>query len=215
MSSAYLPSMKLVIVLKSTGTILMILGFALTAACQTEKFSSRIYFPGYVGLNIPSGDEQTSMRPGFSLNTAVEYRPVYTNAVFIRFNYDALSNKYTSAPSQIPTNVTQGKLNANFFMLGVGYRHAMGRWAAYVLGQPGFNISGYSSASYNSTGISIGNVSSDHPAMKFSAGFEYYIVPHFALVAEPGFYHLFDIRHTAILNPNYLSYNIGFTTTLF
>jgi hypothetical protein len=107
--------------------IALVLRFALPAACQTETFASRIYFPGAIGINILSGDEQTSMRSGFSLVTAIEYRPKYTNAIFFRFNYDALSNKYNSFASQIPTNVTQGKLTANFFMLGLGYRHTKGK----------------------------------------------------------------------------------------
>jgi hypothetical protein len=207
--------MKLNIINKCFLVILLSLKFTLPAICQTENFSSRIFFPGAVGLNIPSGDEQTSIKAGFSLLTAIEYRPHYTDNIFFRFNYDVLSNKYISLPSRIPTNVTQGKLSASFLVLGVGYRHSVGRYAIYALAQPGFNLSSYSRVSDNSTGISISNVSRDHPALKFSTGIEYYIVPHFALVAEPGFYHSFEVRHGFILNSNYLSYNIGFTTTLF
>ncbi|MDR3695326.1 MAG: outer membrane beta-barrel protein [Mucilaginibacter sp.] len=195
---------------------LLMLCFVLFAFGQTDKFASRIYFPGGIGLNIPSGDEQLSVRPGFSVITGVEYRPKYTNAIFFRFNYDALSNKYKSLPYQVPTNVIRGKLNADFFMLGVGYRRAISSKAAvYILGQPGISSSGYSSVSINSNGYSIMNVSAYHPAGKAAFGFEYYIVPHFALVAEPGYYHLFSGHGGFIINPNYVLYNIGFTTTLF
>jgi hypothetical protein len=201
--------------LSSLVTLNLIFFFVLSASGQTEKFSSRIFFPGMVGLNIPSGDEQTSIRPGFSLVTAIEYRPVYTNHIFFRFNYDALSNKYKSYAYQVPTNVTQGKLNANFFMLGVGYRRQISGIGIYALLQPGLNTSSYNTVSNTATGVAVGSVSNSHVAFKFSTGIEYYIVPHFALVAEPSFYHLQPNHNGLTLNPNYISYNIGFTTTLF
>lgn len=195
--------------------ILFFITATLSAFCQQERFASRIYFPGLIGINIPSGDEQVSMRSGFSLLTAIEYRPTYAGPLFLRFNYDALSNKYKSLASQIPTNVTRGKLTASFFLLGMGYRRHINNFGIYALFQPGLNSSGYNTASANETGVSVGVISSNHLAYKISAGFEYYIVPHFALVAEPAFYHLFNNRTAQILNPNYISYNIGFTTTLF
>ncbi len=200
---------------KSCLATLIIAGFGLSAACQTEKLSSRIYFPGSVGINVPSGIGQTSVRAGFSLITAIEYRPKYTNNIFFRFNYDALSNKYKSLSYQVPTNVTEGKVNANFFLLGVGYRHTIGGIGIYALLQPGLNTSGFNTVTNNLTGISVGSVNSNHLSFKFSTGVEYYIVPHFALVAEPSFYHLFPNTQGYTLNPNYLSYTIGFTTTLF
>lgn len=201
--------------LKSGLTLCFIVGFMLSGFCQTEKFSSRIYFPGLIGLNIPSGDEQTSIKSGFSVVTAIEYRPKYINHIFFRFNYDALSNKYKSYAYQVPTNVTQGKLSANFFLLGIGYRRQVNGVGIYALIQPGLNTTNYNTVSNTASGVSIGGVSNNHVAFKFSTGIEYYIVPHFALVAEPGFYHLLQNRNGFILNPNYLSYTIGFTTTLF
>ncbi|SDF76217.1 outer membrane beta-barrel protein [Mucilaginibacter sp. P19] len=182
---------------------------------QTEKFTSRLYFPGGVGINIPSGDEQVSMKRGSVLNTAVEYRPAYMNTVFFRFNYDALNNKYKSKAGEVPTNVTEGKLSASFFLLGVGYRRKLNRLGIYALLQSGYNSSGYNNTSVNSNGITVSSVSTKHPAVKISAGVEYYIVPHFALVFEPAYYHLYKAKSPYILNPDYVSYSIGFTTTLF
>jgi len=203
------------IALKSWVTFCFWGGFILSGFCQTEKFTSRIFFPGLIGLNIPSGDEQTSIKSGFSLVTAIEYRPTYTNNIFFRFNYDALSNKYKSFAYQVPTNVTQGKLSANFFLLGIGYRRQVNGIGIYALFQPGLNTSNYNTVSNTASGVSVGSISNNHVAFKFSTGIEYYIVPHFALVAEPGFYHLLQNRNGVTLNPNYLSYTIGFTTTLF
>jgi hypothetical protein len=203
------------IVLSCVTTLCFMLVFVQHSIGQTEKFSSRIFFPGLVGLNIPSGDEQTSIKSGFSLVTAIEYRPVYTNHIFFRFNYDALSNKYKSFAYQVPTNVTQGKLSANFFLLGVGYRRQVSGIGIYALLQPGLNTSSYNTVVNSTNGVSVGSISNSHVSFKFSTGIEYYIVPHFALVIEPSFYHLLPNHNGITLNPNYLSYNIGFTTTLF
>jgi opacity protein-like surface antigen len=196
-------------------TVLLTIGVVLSGLCQSEKFSSRIYFPGSIGLNIPSGDEQTSVKAGFSLTTAIEYRPRYTNNVFFRFNYDALSNNYKSFANQVPTNVTQGKLSADFFLLGIGYRRQVTKIGIYALFQPGLNTSSYSTATNGATGVTVGSISTNHFSFKFSTGVEYYVVPHFALVAETAFYHLMKNQSYTPLNPNYISYNIGFTTTLF
>jgi len=189
---------------------------SMTAHGQTENLSSRFYFPGLIGMGVPSGDEQTSMKTGFTLNTACEYRPVYANSYFFRFNYDNISNKYYNMDSPIPTNVKRGKLSSNFFLLGVGYRRKFQRIGAYLLLQPGYNISNYTVVDYSSNStLAIGNASSNHFSGKLCGGVEYYIVPHFALVFEPAYYHLFPGNNSYILNPNYISYNIGFTTTLF
>lgn len=190
---------------------------SMIAHAQTENISSRFYFPGLIGIGVPSGDEQTSMKTGTTLNTACEYRPVYINSYFFRFNYDDISNRYYTLNSPIPTNVKRGKLSSNFFLLGAGYRRKFQRIGAYILLQPGYNVSNYTVVNYNkiNSTIEIGSSSIDHFSGKLCGGIEYYIVPHFALVFEPAYYHLFPGNNSYILNPNYISYNIGFTTTLF
>lgn len=172
-------------------------------------------FPGMIGIGIPSGDDQTSMHTGFALNTALEYRPVYTNSYFYRFNFDNISNQYHAVDVSVPTNVKYGKLNTDFFLLGAGYRRTVKFLKLYFLIQPGYNISNYEVVGPLNSAYSINNVSRHYFSEKLSFGAEYYIVPHFALVFEPSYYHLFSINNASILNPNYVSVNIGFTTTLF
>ena len=196
-------------------TLLLLSCIVNSGLAQTESLSSKFYFPGSIGLAIPSGDEQTSMRSGFALNTGFEYRPTYVNALFFRFNYDNVANKYSSLLSQVPTNVTTGKLNSNFFMLGMGYRRKVERLGIYAIVQPGYNVSTYNTAVSHSSGVELGSVSAKYFAVKAAMGLEYYIVPHFALVIEPAYYHNFKTSSGYVLNPNYLSYSIGFTTTLF
>ena len=187
---------------------------ASTAWSQPEKFTSRLFFPGDVGLNIPFGYQSASLKPGFALTTAIEYRPVYINAIFFRFNYDVLSNSYESGTEPVPTNVSKGKLSTNFFMLGAGYRRKVKRTGIYGVVQPGYGSNSYNTTVANNTGTTVGSVSISHPSVKLSAGIEYYIVPHFALVFEPAYYHLFNNGSGYILNHNYVSFNLGFTTTL-
>lgn len=174
-----------------------------------------VYFPGLIGMNIPSGDEQTSMKKGFSYNTAIEFRPQYVNAMFFRFNYDALSNHYSAQPQRIPTNIVAGKLPASFFLLGAGYRRKIHRIGVYALLQPGLNTSSYDVATDLKTGYGITSKTEHNIAFKITSGMEYYIVDHFALIFEPAYYHLYSGRQGLVLNPNYIGFNFGFTTTLF
>jgi len=196
-------------------TLIMLWLFFSRAAAQNEPVTSRLYFPGLIGIGIPSGDEQTSIQSGFALNTAVEYRPVYADAVFFRFNYDNITNHYNNLVQPIPTNINHGKLSANFFLLGAGYRQKIDRLGVYVLAQPGYSNSVYDVVATTATGISLSNTNSDHFSAKAAMGIEYYIVPHFALVLEPSYYHIFKTSRGFVLNPNYVSYSVGFTTTLF
>ena len=196
-------------------TLLLLWSFLTRAAAQNESVTSRFYFPGFIGIGIPSGDDQTSMQSGFCLNTAVEYRPVYANAFFFRFNYDNISNHYNSIVQPIPTNINHGKLSANFFLLGAGYRQKIDRLGVYFLAQPGYSNSVYDIVSTNTNGLTLGNTNSDHFGTKAAMGLEYYIVPHFALVLEPSYYHIFKTSRGFVLNPNYVCYSVGFTTTLF
>lgn len=202
-------------IIKNYGLVLIVSLLSIsTAKSQTEKFTSRLFFPGDVGINIPFGYHNATLKPGFALTTALEYRPTYINAIFFRFNYDVLSNNYESGTTPIPTNVTKGKISTTFFMLGAGYRQKVKRAGIYALIQPGYGSTSYNITSLNTTGVTVGNVSSGHLSVKVSAGVEYYIVPHFALVLEPAYYRLFNSGSGYSLNNNFVSFNLGFTTTL-
>ena len=196
-------------------TLLLLLIFLGGAVAQNEPVTSRLYFPGLIGIGIPSGDDQTSMQSGFSLNTAVEYRPIYADAVFFRFNYDNISSHYNNLAQPIPTNINHGKLSANFFLLGAGYRQKIDRLGVYFVAQPGYSNSVYDLVYSNASGFALSNTNSDHFSAKATMGVEYYIVPHFALVLEPSYYHIFKTSRGFVLNPNYVCYSVGFTTTLF
>jgi hypothetical protein len=110
---------------------------------QTEKFTSRLYFPGGIGYNLVNSDAGgIAFKNGVSLNTGAEYRPKYINAIFFRFNYDILNSGYTNN-NIINTNVTNGKFTSNCFILGAGYRASYKGIGIYGLLQSGIISHGY------------------------------------------------------------------------
>lgn len=187
--------------------------FGLTAKAQKEPFTSRFYFPALIGLNIPDNDNGFKTNSGFNLNTAVEYRPMYTNAMFYRFNYDAVGNKYLAKASAAPTNAIKAKMQISFFNIGVGYRVKIKRMNWYVLAQPGLALTTFNKVLPLNNNFEVTQVNTRNFNLKLCLGAEYYIVPHFAIIAEPSFYRL--TGGATLPNNSIFNINIGFTTTLF
>ena len=193
---------------------IVLIFYAAAAFSQSEGASSRFYFPGMIGVNLHLYDQHQHYKRGFVLNTAMEYRPD-NNPVFFRFNYDGISSSYRSdsGPYQ-QTNVQSGTLHVNYFVLGAGYRKKVKGIGWYLLAQTGLEQRNYDVVSGTTTGYTIKQVSKTQPAFKLAGGFEYYLAPHFALVAEPAYYpNLIQHRYTS--SAGNLTFSIGFTTTLF
>jgi hypothetical protein len=196
-----------------TTIFLILVSSALYA--QTESVTSKFYFPALIGIGIPIDNDNTILKHGSILNTAVEFRPVYMNAVFFRINYDALNNNYVSPMTNLPTNVVKGKLSANFFLIGAGYRWQIKKLGIYALLQPGLGTRNFNKAVLTNEGVVIENVSSGSFSVKTSAGIEYYVVKHFAIITEPSLYKLFSNRGFNNSHSQVSSLSIGITTTLF
>jgi hypothetical protein len=177
---------------------------------------SKFYFPGQLGLSYPYDDDQKlNLKKGFMLTTALEFRPVDGNALFIRFNYDAITNHYQEVYLNSPTNVNTGKLSSSIFSLGLGYRHKAGIFKLFGLLQPGLGINNYDKVNFNTQTISVEQVSRRHLSFKITAGAEYYLAEHFALTIEPSYFYLSPRGNYRLLNPQSLNLSLGFTTTLF
>jgi hypothetical protein len=177
---------------------------------------SKFYFPGQLGLSFPYDDDQKlNLKKGFMLTTALEFRPVDGNALFIRFNYDAITNHYQEVYLNSPTNVNTGKLSSSIFSLGLGYRHKAGIFKLFALLQPGLGINNYDKVNFNTATISVEQVSRRHLSFKITAGAEYYLAEHFALTIEPSYFYLSPRGNYRLLNPQSLNLSLGFTTTLF
>ncbi|NHA02421.1 porin family protein [Mucilaginibacter sp. HC2] len=195
--------------------LLLLSGVSSRSYAQTESVTSRIYFPGSIGLNLPFDDSRLHLKNGTILTTALEYRPVDGNAIFIRFNYDAIHNHYQQVYSNSPTNVNTGKLSADIFSLGLGYRRKAGSIKLFGILQPGLAINSYDRVNFNPETISIDQISRHHLSIKLTSGIEYYLAEHFALTLESSYFYLSPRGNYKLLNPSSLNFNIGFTTTLF
>ncbi|SDS39986.1 hypothetical protein SAMN05216490_1085 [Mucilaginibacter mallensis] len=182
---------------------------------QAESVTSKFYFPALIGVGIPLDNDHTILKHGSILNTAIEFRPVYINAFFFRFNYDALNNSYVSPMINLPTNVVKGKLSATFFLAGAGYRWQFKKIGIYTIMQPGLGMRNFNKAIVTNDGVAIENVTNDSFSVKTSIGFEYYIVKHFALITEPSFYKLFSGRGFNNSHSQVSAISVGITTTLF
>lgn len=182
---------------------------------QVEDVSSRFYFPGSLGLGFPLTNSHTHLNNGLTINTAVEYRPTYSNDVFFRIDYDALNNNYTSYLQNIPTNIVQGKLSTDFLIAGAGYRRSFGRWGLYGILQPGLGMHSFNLAVSTPNGVMLRTISNTHAALKVDAGIEYYITHHFAAVFDPAFYKIFSHSGFNTSHSQFGAFNIGITTTIF
>jgi len=185
------------------------------AHAQVEDVSSRFYFPGSLGLGFPLNNNHTYLNNGLTINTAIEYRPTYSNDVFFRIDYDALNNNYTSYKQNIPTNIVQGKLSTDFLIAGVGYRQSFGRWALYGILQPGLGIHSFNLAVNAANGVMLRTISNSRVALKADAGIEYYITHHFAAVFDPACYKIFSHSGFNNTHSQFGAFNIGITTTIF
>jgi len=193
--------------------VALLLGAGFSAQAQ-ERFMSKLYFPGLVGLDMHLYDGHLNYKNGIVINTGVEFRPG-TTPVFFRFNYDALSSRYKSSlPAALPTNVSNGTLHLTYFLAGAGFRRRSKLVGWYLLGQAGLEQRTYDKVSVTTQGFTINQVSKKVPGAKLTGGFEYYVAEHFALVLEPAFYPGSYYASQGSSNKN-LSVSIGFTTTLF
>jgi hypothetical protein len=185
------------------------------ATAQVEDVSSRFYFPGSIGISYPLSNGHTRINNGLSINTAIEYRPTYSNDVFFRIDYDALNNSYTSHLQTIPTNIIQGKLATSFLIAGAGYRRNFKKWALYGILQPGLGIHSFDRAVSTPNGVMLINVTNTRFALKADIGLEYYITRHFAAVFDPSFYKIFSHSGFSTSHSQFGAFNIGITTSIF
>lgn len=202
------------LVKKTPFVIVVICLFGFKASAQKEPFTSRIYFPALVGLNFTTnGNAELYIKKGITLNTAIEYRPTYVNSLFYRFNYDALTDHYHDRAHRLHSNVKQGTLHTTFFDLGTGYRRKFKKIGLYLLLQPGIAIQSFDQVAVVNNGYSLTQVKENSANLKITTGAEYYIVPHFAIIAEPAYYRLFNGDNK--IGNSVFGISVGFTTTLF
>lgn len=179
---------------------------------RNEKFTSRLYFPGSIGIDTHFNGTELNYKTGIVINTGAEYRPDFT-PIFFRFDYDAITSRYTgNTNADLPTNVKNGTLHLNYFVTGLGYRKRSKLLGWYTVIQAGLEQRTYDRAIVNTYGYTINQISKKTLGVKLSTGGEYYVAEHFALVLEPAYYPG-STQHGS--SNKSFSLSIGFTTTLF
>ncbi|MDB5288328.1 MAG: outer membrane protein beta-barrel protein [Mucilaginibacter sp.] len=164
---------------------------------------------------MPLSQKNIQFKNAITLNTGAEYRPKEENALFYRFNYDAASKKYRkNIAGIVPGNVVNGTAHQSYFVMGAGYRLRHQHMGYYFLLQPGLATHSFDKVSGNAGEFTISQVSVSNFTVKYSAGIEYYLAQHFALIFEPAVYQN-SFKSIKPYNPSQVSINIGFTTTLF
>jgi hypothetical protein len=195
--------------------LLVIAALAVSFCTRAQSITSKIYFPGLIGLSMPLSQKNIQLNNAFILNTGAEYRPKEENALFYRFNYDADSKKYRkNIAGVVPGNVVDGTAHQSYFMMGAGYRLRYQRIGYYFLLQPGLVTHTFDKVSGNAGDFTIRQIKVGNFSVKYSVGIEYYLAQHFALIFEPAVYQN-SFKSNSSYNPSQVSINIGFTTTLF
>lgn len=180
---------------------------------QADSFTSHLYFPGSIGINIPLGNAK--LKSGLMISTAAEYRPDDQDGLFFRFNYDVINSHYTGIQTKLPTNVNTGKFSESTFVTGAGYRKKIGRVSIFGLLQPGLGINSFEHVKIDGSNISISQITNHHLIIKVTPGIEYYLAEHFALTFEPSYFYVSPNKTYHVPNPQNINFSIGFTTTLF
>ncbi|MFT4071512.1 MAG: hypothetical protein QM654_06290 [Dysgonamonadaceae bacterium] len=194
--------------------ILLMLSIKATAQIQKEKLTDKLYFPFGIGyLNSP----HNNLKAGIIVNMAAEYRLHSTQGMFFRLSYDNRSNSYKR--NEISgTNITQGKLEFNDFLLGAGYRfNGQHKLRYFTLMQSGPSLCEYQQVISTNETYQVKDKSTTIPVVKLLFGSEYYIGKSAAISLDAGY--IWSLKNTPFeqnhLYEGALSVSIGLTTNLF
>ena len=192
-----------------------LIAIAASTYAQTESngsLLSKLYFPFDFGSSFNSNSDIES---GNLIKTGLEYRLNDTSGLYFRFNVDSRSNGYEITPNNT-TNVIEGKLAFNDYVIGIGYRLGKGRIRTFALCQGGMSRYEYPTVEGSEQNYLVIDKSETIPIIKAIAGLEYYIAPNAALVLEAG--HYFHMESSVFWegsNLNTTVVSFGLTTTLF
>lgn len=161
--------------------LFLLFPFASCAQSEEEKdMLSGFYFPFDFGYINPGSNW---FSPGGQIKTGVEFRIEQTNAFFFRFNFDNRSNKYNIPACEI-TNVSEGKLHFNDYVIGTGYRYGSGRVKVFTLLQGGLTTYSFSVVSDFGNHYAVYDESETSFIIKSIFGAEYYVAENAAITLE-------------------------------
>ncbi|MCD4691987.1 MAG: hypothetical protein K8R79_03650 [Calditrichales bacterium] len=196
--------------------VCIVLFFPSASFAQSEEEKGRdilsgFYFPFDFGYIIPGSNK---VFPGGQLKTGIEFRIKQTNAFFFRFNFDNRSNQYKIPACEI-TNVSEGKLHFNDYVIGTGYRHGGGKVKVFSLLQGGLTTCSFSVVSDFGNHYAVKDESESSFIMKSILGVEYYIAKNAAITLEAVYSIISEDSDFWEEKLSSFGISIGMTATLF
>ncbi len=171
---------------------------------------SKLYFPFDFGSTFSSN---ANINAGGLVKTGLEYRFKEAGGYFIRFNFDNRTNQFEISENQT-TNVTEGRLGFDDYVIGVGYRHGRRKFKVFYLAQAGLSSYEYPVVEGEAPAYKITDKIETTPIIKLVIGLEYYLAENAAITLEAG--HYFHPSTSVFWdNLNTTVVSLGLTTTLF
>ena len=177
----------------------------------SSSFLSKLYFPFEFGYLV---SEQKSIKPGNLNKTGIEYRFKKQKGLFIRFNFDNRSTKFNITENQT-TNVIEGKIKFNDYLLGLGYRFGKKKLKPFGLLQTGLSSYEFLKVAGPVNNFKVQDHLKTIVINKMMLGIDYYIVPTAALTLEGSCF--LHPGNSVFWNKGLYMFgvSVGLTTTLF
>ena len=198
--------------MKFLAVIFSLVSFTANAQRASDStFFSRVYLPFGAGS---SATDDSKTYSGKVLLSGFEYRFKKTNGLFFRFNFDYRLQHYKITGNST-YNVSEGRLEFNDFLIGMGNRFGKKRLRIIGLIQGGITSYKYLVVSGQVNDYKLSEVKNETSAFRGTMGLEYYLNSNVAFTFESSYtiiptYSIFWDKSLSILE-----FSIGLTTTLF
>lgn len=176
-----------------------------------SSFFSNLYFPFDIGVQRAL---EKNIDAGVLVKTGIEYRNYGKHSWFIRFNFDNRSNKYSIRANET-SNIIEGKLKFNDYLIGAGYRIGSKKLKAIVLLQTGATSYEFPTIDGTTNSFILRDNTKTTFVIKPTLGVEFYLAPDVAITFETGY--IFQPGETVFWDKqlNVLGSSIGITAKLF
>jgi hypothetical protein len=178
---------------------------------SSSTFLSKLYFPFDFGYTI---SKQKNISNGGLIKTGLEYRINQEKGLFIRFNFNNRNNKFKISENSF-TNVIEGQLKFDDYVIGLGYRIGQKKIKGFGLCQAGIGTYSFPSIIGISNNFKIKENQATSPVFKTTLGLEYYVAKNAAMTIETVY--ILQTSNSAFWNKSFSAFgiSIGLTTTLF
>jgi hypothetical protein len=172
---------------------------------------SKLYFPFDFGYTV---SEEAAILNGVVIKTGFEYRWKQENRLFVRFNFNNRNNEFRISENP-STNVIEGRLKFDDYVIGLGYRIGKKKIKGFGLCQAGISMYNFPSIIRINNNFKIKENQATIPVFKTTFGLECYVAKNAALTIETVY--VLQTKNSAFWNKSFntIGVSIGLTTTLF